>query len=118
MLTFAGEGYTPAFVANFERVVARIAAGEPVEVVEGPDDVCAPLRGTTDTHCLAATVRVRDAEALRVLDFAGPAALDRTAIAALRERFAAGTIRSACAGCSWFDLCGRIAASGFAAARL
>jgi hypothetical protein len=118
MLTFAGEGYTPAFVANFERVVARIGAGEPVELVDGPDDVCAPLAGTTDTHCLGAQVRERDAEALRTLDFAGPAALDRAAVDALRRQFAAGTIRSACAGCSWFALCTRIAGGGFAAARL
>jgi len=45
ILTFAGKGYSPAFVANMAGVVARIGAGEPIEVVAGPDDICAPLEG-------------------------------------------------------------------------
>ena len=51
MLTFAGDGYTPEFVANFAAIVARIGAGEAVELVDGPDDVCAPLDGPDDIHC-------------------------------------------------------------------
>jgi len=124
MLTFVGEGYSPAFVANFGRVLERIGAGEPVELVDRPDDICAPLRDTEDAHCVEPAVRRRDEEALRRLTGPGrPFAdarplLDRAAIAALREQFATGAIRSACAGCSWFGLCSDIAAAGYAGVRL
>jgi hypothetical protein len=125
MLTFAGEGYTPEFTANFAAVVARIGAGEAVELVDGPDDVCAPLADTGDVHCTEPAVRRRDRDALRALagaepplSTARPLSLDRAAIETLRAQFAAGTIRAACSGCSWSALCTDIAAAGYVAARL
>ncbi len=125
MLTFAGEGYTPDFVANFAAIVARIGAGEAVELVDGPDDVCAPLADSDDVHCDDPSVRRRDRDALRALAAADPPlaamrplALDAAAIAQLRAQFAAGTIRAACAACSWSELCTKIAAEGYTAARL
>ncbi len=100
ILTFAGEGYSAPFVANLAGLVARIGTGEAVELVDGPDDVCAPLDGTDDTHCQGPAVRRRDRDALRQLAAADPPlprerpfALDRAAIAALRAQFAAGAIR-------------------------
>ena len=125
ILTFAGEGYSAPFVANLAGIVARIGAGEAVELIDGPDDICAPLDGTDDTHCQGPSVRRRDREALRQLCAADPPlpavrplVLDRAAIAALRAQFAAGTIRGACVGCSWFALCSEIASAGYAAATL
>jgi hypothetical protein len=125
MLTFAGEGYTPEFVDNFSRIVARIGAGEAVELIDGPDDVCAPLAATGDAHCDEFSVSRRDREALRALagadhplSAARPLILDRAAIAELRAQFAAGTIRAACSGCSWFTLCSEIAAASYPATRL
>jgi hypothetical protein len=106
-------------------IVARIGAGEPVELIDGPDDICAPLAGTGDAHCEDPSVRRRDREALRdlaaaepPLPGARPLVLDRAAIAALREQFAAGAIRRACAGCSWFGLCTEIASAGYTVAAL
>jgi hypothetical protein len=125
MLTFAGEGYTPEFVANFGAIVARIGAGEALELVDGPDDVCAPLAASDDTHCDEPSVRRRDRDALRALatadpplPIARPLLLDAAAIATLRAQFADGTIRPACSGCSWFTLCTGIASAGYVAARL
>lgn len=125
ILTFAGEGYSSAFVANLAAVVARIGAGEPVELIDGPDDICAPLEGSADTHCHEPSVRRRDREALRALAVAEPPlsgarplVLDRAAIATLRDQFAAGTIRGACTGCRWSALCTEIASAGYAAAVL
>ena len=125
MLTFAGEGYTPEFIENFSRIVARIGAGEPVELIDGPDDVCAPLTEAGAAHCDEFSVSRRDREALRALASAGdllpatrPLILDRAAIAELRVQFAAGTIRAACGGCSWFALCSDIATAGYTATRL
>jgi hypothetical protein len=125
VLTFAGEGYSPAFVANLAAIVARIGAGEPIDLVEGPDDICAPLDGTDDLHCHEPSVRRRDREALRALTEAvpplpdaRPLVMDAAAIAASREHFAAGTIRGACTGCSWHALCSGIASAGYAGASL
>jgi hypothetical protein len=125
MLTFAGEGYSPAFVANFGAVVARIGAGESIELVDGPDDVCAPLDGSDDAHCTEPSVRRRDREALRALaatdpplSHARPLILDAGAIGTLRAHFATGTIRAACANCPWSQLCTEIADAGYAAAIL
>ncbi|WEF24906.1 DUF1284 domain-containing protein [Paracoccus sp. S3-43] len=123
LLTWAGKGYSPAFTAGFTAIAARIAAGEAVTVVDGPDDVCAPMLDDPGCHCRGDSVARRDARAARdvaallgrpvapgqrlVLD---PAALDR-----MRRAFAQGRIRSACAGCDWAGLCRDIAKDGFAA---
>jgi uncharacterized protein len=125
ILTFAGEGYSTAFVANLAGIVARIGAGEPIELIDGPDDICAPLAGSADTHCHEPPVGLRDREALRQLaevdpPLSGtrPLVLEGAVITALRAQFAAGTIRGACTDCQWFGLCTAIASAGYAVASL
>lgn len=124
MLTFAGEGYTPDFVANLAAIVRRIANGESIELIDGADDVCAPLAATGDEHCTSASVARRDRAALLALvegDFAvdvRPLLLDAAALERLRAAFAAGTIRAACRGCEWNALCTDIAAGGFSGSAL
>ncbi len=124
MLTFAGDGYTPDFVANFAAIVRRIGAGEAIDLIDGPDDVCAPLDASGDTHCGNASVGRRDRTALLALAEAGwpvarrPLVIDGARLAELRAAFASGAIRAACRGCEWFDLCTEIAASDFAASPL
>lgn len=126
LLTYVGKGYTPAFVANYQRIVVRLNAGEPVELVEGPDDICRPMLGDAGHHCFNASVALRDGQALadvaallgQPLAAGQPLWLDPARLAALRVAFAAGTIRTACAGCQWSGLCTEIAASGFAGVRL
>ncbi len=114
MLTFAGEGYTPAFVANLDAIVRRIAGGEPVDLVDGSDD----------EHCAGASIARRDRSALLALAAEGfalaprPLTFDRALLERLRAAFAAGTIRGACRGCEWNDLCTSIAGTGFAASVL
>jgi len=124
MLTFAGEGYTPEFVANFAAIVRRIGAGEAIDLIDGSDDVCAPLAGSDGAHCANASVARRDRLALLALAEAGlpvterPFAIDAARLAALRARFADGSIRAACRGCAWFDLCTTIASDSFARSAL
>ncbi len=120
ILTFSGAGYTPAFVENMADVVRRAGAGEPIEVIDGPDDICAPLDGTGDEHCANASVARRDRTALLALAEAGvpvsvrPLVLDAQAVVTLRTLFAGGAIRAACRGCEWNEMCSSIAAGGFA----
>jgi hypothetical protein len=63
MLTFVGEGYSPAFTENYRRIARCLSAGEEIEHVSGPDDICAPLMEGADPHCLKASVIDRDAAA-------------------------------------------------------
>lgn len=140
LLTYVGKGYSAAFTANLDRVAARLAAGEMLELVRGPDDICAPLLPAAcmpsaagrpapagpGPHCLGASVEARDAQALQALQQHLPQrpspgsrlVLDVATLQELRALFAAGSIRQACAGCEWQDLCTSVAASGYVGVRL
>ncbi|WP_349437647.1 DUF1284 domain-containing protein [Pararhizobium sp. A13] len=121
MLTFIGKGYTQAFTENYIRIAARLSAGEDILVVDGPDDICAPMLEETDHHCLCDTVTERDRGAsAAVEDLLGiPAGRGRSILPdgdflrRMREAFENGTIRAACQRCEWSPLCTGIAASGF-----
>jgi hypothetical protein len=121
MLTYIGKGYTPAFTSNYDRIAARIGAGEDLAIVAGPDDICAPLLESAEPHCFNDSVTVRDARAAADVEALlgckitpGTALmLDAAMLARLRLAFAGGFIRSACAGCEWSGLCDDVAASGF-----
>ena len=67
LLTWAGKGYSPAFTAGFTAIAGRIAAGEAVVLVEGPDDVCVPMLADPGCHCRGGSVARRDAQAARDL---------------------------------------------------
>ncbi|MGV0878194.1 DUF1284 domain-containing protein [Martelella sp. FLE1502] len=120
MLTYAGKGYSPAFTANMTAIVERIAGGEPIEIVEGPDDICAPLLTEPDPHCHRESMTVRDRWAAAAVErlfengMSDPIVLEKDDIEGLRQAFARGDIRSACQGCEWQALCTEIAGDGFA----
>lgn len=128
MLTFRGEGYSPRFVENFHAIIARLNAGAAVVITTGPDDICAPLCAAegADCHCYAPRNQVRDEQALADLS----AVLDQPlhtgqdlhltpdTVHMLRTAFTAGSIRSACAGCEWYDLCSGVADAGYTGAVL
>jgi uncharacterized protein len=121
LLTFVGEGYTPAFTRNYLRIAARLSAGEAIEIVEGPDDICAPMLGLPDAHCGNENIRDRDGLALAAiaellgnpLETGSVVFLDRERLERLRAAFAAGAIRAACEGCEWSAFCTRVAGKGF-----
>jgi hypothetical protein len=124
LMTYIGRGYTPAFTENYDGVVSRLAAGEPIELVEGPDDICGPLLGFPNTHCHNASVLERDrlarlsvSEHLNLADLNG-LVLGQSTLAELRTAFRAGSTRSACTGCEWATLCDSVAEAGFADTRL
>lgn len=124
VLTYVGEGYNAAFIANYDAIVARLAAGEKIRIVDGPDDICAPLCDHGGAHCLKPDITERDRYASRDIEAlicvpvtAGqPFKLDTRRLTRLRDAFSRGTIRSACRGCQWFDLCSRIARQQYAGA--
>jgi uncharacterized protein len=126
MLTYVGKGYSPAFVANYDEIAGRLAAGEDMVLVAGPDDICAPLLGTDDCHCFRTSVTERDARALEAVSeiLAQPLApgsrivLDKEMLASMRDAFTTGQTRQACRACEWFELCSSVAASGYAGAKI
>lgn len=126
MLTYVGRGYTPAFVDNYDAVVQRLGAGEIIELVEGPDDICTPLLGFPQSHCHNESVTERDRLARMAVgellgpkvDLAATFSLDAAMLRRLRAAFSSGHSREACGGCEWSGLCDAVASSGFAGVRL
>jgi len=121
MLTYVGEGYSPAFVANYDHVAERLSNGEEVLVVTGPDDICAPLLQSSLPHCVRDCVDARDRRAAldvgailgRMIEEGVYLQLDAGALARMRTSFGSGAARKACEGCEWFRFCTGIAAEGF-----
>ncbi|MDX8452086.1 DUF1284 domain-containing protein [Mesorhizobium sp. VK9D] len=126
LLTYVGKGYSPAFTANYDKVVERLAGGEDILIARGPDDICAPLLDESDPHCLGESAAARDeVAACDVADLLGRPLLagarlelDASTVARMREAFSSGLTRKACPGCEWFELCGSVAAGGFRGTRL
>lgn len=126
LLTYVGKGYTPDFVANYDRIARRLSDGEDVLVVDGPDDICAALLCLPDPHCFRDSVRMRDAQAAAdVGDLLGLTVSAGTRIdlhpallARMRKAFAGEVTRAACHGCEWFDLCSGIADGGYGDVRV
>ncbi|MBZ9658439.1 DUF1284 domain-containing protein [Mesorhizobium sp. ESP-6-4] len=121
LLTYVGKGYSPAFTANYDKVVKRLGEGEAVVIVAGPDDVCAPLLGEPEPHCLRESAAERDRMAARdvgallgrPIQAGDRLVLDAPKLAGMRKAFSAGLTRQACSGCEWSGLCDTVAASGF-----
>ncbi len=126
VLTYVGRGYSPAFTANYDALVDRLAAGEAILIVDGPDDICGPVMATDDPHCLKESVVERDRLAANdVAALIGAPiepglqiALDERVLPAMRKAFAGGTVRAACTGCEWSQLCSAVASIGFRDTRL
>ncbi|MDX8516859.1 DUF1284 domain-containing protein [Mesorhizobium dulcispinae] len=126
LLTYVGKGYSPAFTANYDKVVGRLGEGEPVLIVSGPDDICAPMLEEPEPHCLRESAAERDGLAARDVGAllgrpvqAGVRfVLDASSLARMRKVFSAGLTRQACLGCEWFDLCSAVAGGGFHDTRL
>ncbi|MBO3759182.1 DUF1284 domain-containing protein [Ciceribacter sp. L1K22] len=126
MLTYVGKGYSPRFVENYETIAQRLSAGEEIEIVEGPDDICRPLLVDAEPHCLGESVVARDLEAARTISMTlrisvatgSHIRLDADLLSRLQNGFSGNTLRSACRHCEWSALCDVVAASDFALAKI
>jgi hypothetical protein len=126
MLTYVGKGYTPGFTVNYDRVARRLNGGEEIEIVSGPDDICAPLLGDETAHCFKKGVSERDIKALMsvtewlglTLQIGSRVVPDEAFIEMLRAGFKREPLRSACSGCEWTGLCDRVSASNFCGVKI
>jgi hypothetical protein len=122
LLTYVGKGYSAAFIANYNRIARRLSRGEAIELVDGPDDICAPLLDEADPHCHRDSVTARDHKAARDLaevlgqpvTAGAMVTLTEERLSGMRTAFAAGSTRKACSRCEWHELCTTVAAGGFA----
>ncbi|KIC45337.1 2Fe-2S ferredoxin [Ruegeria sp. ANG-S4] len=121
ILTYVGKGYSPAFTNNMTAIAGRISAGESIVIVEGPDDICAPLLAEDNAHCRDEHVHNRDLQAakdvnrvLQVQTHAGAKIkLDKGSLLRLRTTFTQNQLRPACIGCKWGDLCTSISLNDY-----
>ena len=65
LLTYVGKGYSAAFIANYDVIAKRLGRGEDILIVSGPDDICQPLLGEAEPHCLGESAAGRDELAAR-----------------------------------------------------
>lgn len=126
ILTHVGKGYSPSFTANMADVIERINDSEEIEIVDGPDDICVPLKGKKFAHCHRKKVAERDRAAagdigklLAVsVDSGVRMVLDEATIRTLRRAFSAMRVRSACEGCRWNSLCTSVASMQYVGTHL
>ncbi|MBB6261289.1 hypothetical protein FHS77_001840 [Paenochrobactrum gallinarii] len=117
MLTYIGKGYSPFFVENYDQIAEALSHGTVITLVNGPDDICAPLLCEENCHCHNASVILRDQAALEDistllgvrLQSGSKFILNSQLLQKLRAAFSQNTIRSACKGCQWAALCTDIA---------
>jgi uncharacterized protein len=125
MLTFEGMGYTETFSQKFREMLGRIEAGEPIELVDGPDEACQTILDDLEPphrHCLLARITARDRLALTAVSsvlnlplVSGTRfVLTSGMISTLRTAFAEGRVRRACTQCQWTSICTASADTGFA----
>ncbi|WP_238392394.1 DUF1284 domain-containing protein [Paenibacillus antri] len=104
LLGFRGMGYSPAFAANMADVYERLRR-EPrteIEIVQGPDDLCACYPEDKPYHCDAASVRERDDDVLRRLGYKrGDKAEWRDILASVKLHMQEEDIPRMCATCRW-----------------
>ena len=126
LLTYVGKGYSAAFIANYDAIAERLGRGEDILIVSGTDDICQPMLGEVESHCLGESAAGRDELAARDVGklLARPIragarfSLDAATLAGLRAAFSAGVTREACQGCEWAGLCTTVAAGGYRDVRL
>ena len=124
LLTYVGKGYSADFTRNYDAIAKRLSTGENILVVDGPDDICAPLLCDATAHCRNESVIARDSKAAEdVGRLLGAPILPGVTmevgpdlLLAWRTGFRSGQTRTACVGCEWSDLCTAIASDGFVGA--
>ncbi|MEM9580027.1 MAG: DUF1284 domain-containing protein [Pseudomonadota bacterium] len=124
ILTYIGKGYGPAFTDNMTVIAGRISAGEMIEIVDGPDDICAPRRAETDAHCCDESIRNRDLKAAvdiervvrRPVHRGARFSFDGDLLKRLRAAFTQDQVRSACGHCQWSEICSAVSRNGYVGA--
>lgn len=103
---FRGEGYSKDFIDNIYEVIKK----EEVEVVAGPDDVCAKCPYLKDMKCASneytnEMILVQDREALRLLRFVPGMIVDWNLISEKLPEILNEWKAKFCEGCGYRKVC-------------
>lgn len=126
ILNHVGKGYSETFTRNMGEILEQINQGETDILLDyGADAICAPRlcdKDDTTCHCLESRITDRDKQALadfeRFPEFAqfkigNRFRLTKALINRLRDVYKTQSIRTACKGCEWYDLCTEISQNGY-----
>lgn len=110
MLGYRGMGYSAEYAANMTRVyeTLRQKPATAVQIVAGPDDLCAAFPRQLDCHCEDANVRERDQTVLTRLRLrTGDELSWQDVLLRIRTDVAPTDISVWCASCPWqpYGLC-------------
>ncbi len=107
-LGFEGKGYSESFVANYQKIAAKLRdlpGGDQteIEVVVGTDSICAPCPNRRDRLCETETrIQALDAGHTRVLGLRpGDRVTWSEAKTRIRERMSIEAFETVCAPCAW-----------------
>ncbi|MEW7009158.1 MULTISPECIES: DUF1284 domain-containing protein [unclassified Lentilitoribacter] len=120
-LTFAGRGYSRDFERDFKKVIQRIKQNEPIEIVSGPDEICASVKDCVGSHCFEDRIINRDSLALRdisallgvKLEVGSKLIPNDLFHNQYRKAYQLQSVRSACFDCQWSEVCDAVVADGF-----
>lgn len=120
MLTYIGEGYSPAFIENYNKIAGLLSQNTVIELIDGPDDICKPNLGTPVCHCHKRSIARRDKLAIKdiaelldlPLEIGSRFTLTPSRITAMRKAYTANEIRQICEKCSWKPLCDQVSTEG------
>lgn len=107
LLGYRGKGYSEGFCRNMTEVyeTLRTRPDTPIEIVEGPDDICRAFPEDQVSHCDNAGVYAKDAAILARLGFApGRTLAWRAALERAATSVAPGDIAHLCSDCRWQPL--------------
>jgi len=106
LLGFRGMGYSPAFAENMAAVYERLrnAPGTIVEIVRGPDALCACYPENEPYHCDSQSVHDRDDEVLRRLGLNRGENIEwRDVLAKIKAQLQRKDIPLLCSSCPWLS---------------
>ncbi|MFZ3383038.1 MAG: DUF1284 domain-containing protein [Candidatus Methanoperedens sp.] len=103
---FRGEGYSEDFIKNIYEVLKK----EKVEIVSGPDEVCAKCPYLKDEKCASyeytnEMILLQDKESLRLLGFVPGEIVDWKMISAILPDILEEWKGQFCAGCGYRQVC-------------
>lgn len=107
---YRGKGYSDGFCANMTAVYETLRTDPDtlIELIEGPDDICAAFPKDQPSHCENASVYKKDREiAARLGVKAGDSFRWKDVCAAVGQSLRPADIRVLCRDCRWqpYGLC-------------
>ncbi|MHB1127267.1 MAG: DUF1284 domain-containing protein [Bacillota bacterium] len=108
---YHGEGYNQLFIDNLSGLMERAEAGEPINVVSAPDDVCSCCPNLIEKICAhqkdsEAEIQELDKKALGYLKFSPGDTVSWTDLRQKVKNAPDEWFKDFCSECNWLAVCG------------